>query len=626
MSARSNSRKFNKKISDQNDTGTTSAGVNMDPAIVGSENVNKFAQKMQERSQQGERRGDGDRGGGEDNRDRGGEDRDDGNESGGTATADTLLGRSGGDDLRGGGGNDTLVDSGGVPGAGGKDTFKGGEGADQIHTHWGLDRVRGGAGDDVIYSRSDAGEPMIARPNGAAAGGAPGAALTPGQPFDKNSTNDRLSGGAGADKFVFRIDINAVASILAKHTNDAGMVDWEKVTGENGTNGVPSHLHWVEAFGTDIIKDFSKSDGDKITITGHTTDIADADAITYSDFNGDGKMDTIIKVISQQGANGTHDEDLLGKIVVLGDGTDNTKLTRDDIGTTIQINANAHHGMFDSLEDINPDWQISNLQDPAQNLANVQFGTRGSDTINGDEAANVLVDRGEWKDRANADVFNGNGGDDKIRTHWGKDTVDGGAGNDLIVSRSDAGEPVIAEPRAGEPRVYNNQPFSAAVTDDMLKGGAGTDTFLFRLDLNAKASIIAKHIHDFSENHDHGDHDYSNIDWEGVTGENTLKHDHWLEGIGNDTIADYEAGEKIRIEGHTVNIREVRAQDVTTLANGDTQTTLRVYSNQGAGAHNEDDLGTITVIGDAVNVAADVAVDANVHYGAFSNIDEITFV
>ncbi len=616
-----NSRKFKFNDSSNSVDSTTTAD---NATSVLNEMLARMQRESQSRDGNRDRDRDHDRG----DHDERGNDSDDGDDNGGTANADTLLAARYGDDLRGGGGDDTLVDSGGVPGAGGRDKFKGGDGADQIHTHWGTDRVKGGAGDDVIYSRSDAGEPMIARLNGAAddrnAADAP--ALTLGQPFDRNTANDRLSGGAGADKFVFRIDINAVASILAKHTSDAGEINWAAVTGENGTNGVPSHLHWVEAFGTDIIKDFSRAEGDTITITGHTTDIADADAITHSDFNGDGKLDTIIKVISQQGANGTHDEDYLGRIVVLGDGTEDSQLSAADVGTKIQINAGAHHGMFEALEDINPDWQISNLQDPAQNLANVQFGTRGSDTVNGDEAANVLVDRGEWTDRRNADTFNGNGGDDKIRTHWGKDTVNGGAGADLIVSRSDAGEPVIAEPRAGEQRVNNNQPFNAAVTDDMLTGGEGKDTFLFRLDLNAKASIIAKHIHDFSENHDHGgESDYSNIDWHGVTGENTLKHDHWLEGIGNDTITDYEAGEAIKIEGHTVNIREVRAQDVTTLANGDTQTVLRVYSNQGAGAHNEDDLGTITVIGDVVNLA-DVAIDATVHHGAFGNIDEITFV
>ncbi len=621
-----NNRKFKFNDSANAAAATTSA----DSTVVTTDNTEllaRMAQEMASRQQSRSRNNDDDRGHDQNDR-RDGDDSDDGDDNGGTANAGTLLASRRSDDLRGGGGDDTLVDTSDIPGAGGKDKFKGGDGADQFHTHWGVDRVKGGLGDDVIYSRSDAGEPLIARldnaPDDRNAADAP--ALTPGQPFSDRSSNDRLSGGAGADKFTFRIDINAVASILAKHTNDAGTVNWAAVTGENGTNGVPSHLHWVEAFGTDIIKDFSRAEGDTITITGHTTDIADADAITHSDFNHDGKMDTIIKVISQQGNNGTHDEDYLGKIVVLGDGTEDSQLTVDDIGGKIQLNAHATHGMFEALEDINPDWQISNLQDPAQNLANVMFGGRGSDTVNGDANDNVLVDRGEWTDRGNADVFNGDGGNDKIRTHWGKDTANGGAGADLLVSRSDAGEPEIAETASGASKVNGNQPFSAAVTDDMLTGGEGKDTFLFRLDLNAKASIIAKHIHDFSENHDHaGDSDYSNIDWHGVTGENTLKHDHWLEGIGNDTITDYEAGEAIKIEGHTVNIREVRAQDVTTLDNGDTQTILRVYSNQGAGAHNEDELGTITVIGDAVNLA-DVAIDATVHHGAFGNIDEITFV
>jgi Ca2+-binding RTX toxin-like protein len=633
MSARSILRKFNKKLADQTDNAATPATSAADAAAAlaassasGSEKLNKLVQKLQERNQRDERRSDDDRSNCNDNNGSG-DDQDDGDDKGGTAAADTLLGRAGGDDLRGGAGDDTLVDSGGAAGGHGKDKFKGGDGNDQIHTHWGQDRVKGAAGDDVIYSRSDAGEPMIARLNGAENDlNAPDSpALTPGQPFDKKSTNDRLSGGAGADKFVFRIDINAVSSILAKHTNDAGEINWEAVTGENGNGGVPSHIHWVEAFGTDVIKDFSRAEGDKIIITGHTTDIADADAITHSDFNGDGKMDTIIKVISQQGANGTHDEDHLGRIVVLGDGTDDSQLSAADVGGIIQINANAHHGMFDALEDINPDWQIPDIADiPNQDLPNVLFGTRGSDTINGDDTANVLVDRGEWKDRANADTFNAGGGDDKIRTHWGKDTVDAGAGNDLIVSRSDAGEPAIAQATTDK-KVYGNQPFDAAVTDDMLTGGTGSDTFFFRLDLNAKAAIIAKHIHDFSENHDHaGESDYSNIDWHGVTNENGNPHDHWLEGIGTDTITDFShADDTIRIEGHTVAIASQTSED---LGGGKFKTTIKLKSEQGAaGAHDEDMLGTIIVLGDQVQ-ADDIQLDAGVTHGAFGNIDEITFV
>lgn len=635
MSARSILRKFNKKLADQTDNTATPATSAVDAAAAlaassasASEKLNKLVQKLEERNQRDERRGDDDRGGRNDNKGRG-NDHDDGDDNGGTAAADTLLGRAGGDDLRGGAGDDTLVDSGGAAGGHGKDKFKGGDGNDQIHTHWGQDRVKGAAGDDVIYSRSDAGEPMIARLNGAEndpnAADAP--ALTPGQPFDKKAANDRLSGGAGADKFVFRIDINAVSSILAKHTNDAGEINWQAVTGENGDGGVPSHIHWVEAFGTDVIKDFSRAQGDKIIITGHTTDIADADAITHSDFNGDGKMDTIIKVISQQGANGTHDEDYLGRIVVLGDGTDDSQLSAADVGGIIQINANAHHGMFDALEDINPDWQIPDIADiPNQDLPNVLFGTRGSDTINGDDTANVLVDRGEWTDRGNADTFNGNGGDDKIRTHWGKDTVDGGAGNDLLVSRSDAGEPVVAQARANGTTYYTGQPFNSSVSDDTLTGGTGADTFFFRLDLNARPDIIAKHVHDFSENHDHaGESDYSNIDWHGVTGENGDSHLHWVDSIGTDTITDYKKSENdvIRIEGHTVEIKNFTSED---LGNGQFKTTIELFSNQnGNGSHDGDNVGTIIVFGEQL-MQGDIQTDAGATHGSFGNIDEITFV
>ncbi len=243
-------------------------------------------------------------------------------------TNDTLVGGDRSDFLNGRGGNDTLLDAGGWRNVG-MDTFLGGAGDDRITTRWGKDIVQGGDGNDFIMSRSDGGEPLIAQ----------NPAMRPynnGQPFGGNVSNDILSGGNGADTFMFRLDLNARSDIIAKHVNDAGDIDWEGVTGENGG----THLHWVDTIGTDVITDFSKAQGDKIKIEGHTAQIA----ITYSDLNRDGKMESLVKITSNQGAGGgSHNGDTVGTIIVYGD-----QVTAADIS----VNAGAHHGAFGNISDI----------------------------------------------------------------------------------------------------------------------------------------------------------------------------------------------------------------------------------------------------------------------------------
>ena len=98
--------------------------------------------------------------------------------------------------------------------------------------------------------------------------------------------------------------LNAKHEILDKHTRDDGSINWRKVAGENDN----VHDHWVEGIGNDTILDFSKQDGDKIDIRGHTVEIA---SITYGE--DDGGDYSLIALRSQQGdGGGAHDEDPLG--------------------------------------------------------------------------------------------------------------------------------------------------------------------------------------------------------------------------------------------------------------------------------------------------------------------------
>jgi Ca2+-binding RTX toxin-like protein len=202
---------------------------------------------------------------------------------------DMLSGGSGDDKIWGGSGNDQLT------GGNGKDLLVGGFGAD---------RMDGGAGNDVLLSRSDAGEMVAAQDGTTQIFADETAAFT--------AVRDVLTGGSGADTFRFEGLVNAKDEIVAKHVNADGTIDWHGVTGEN--NAV--HDHWVDGFGNDVIRDFNRKQGDKIEISAHTAEVK---SIEHLDSNGDGRADySLITVISQQGASGAHDEDLLGTITVYG--------------------------------------------------------------------------------------------------------------------------------------------------------------------------------------------------------------------------------------------------------------------------------------------------------------------
>jgi Ca2+-binding RTX toxin-like protein len=227
-------------------------------------------------------------------------------------------------------------------------------------------------------------------------------------------------------------------------------------------------------------------------------------------------------------------------------------------------------------------------------------GMAGRDRLDGGSGNDTL-----WGGSSN-DKLSGGSGDDLLVGGFGSDSVRGGIGNDTLLSRSDAGETPAAQ---GGVQVFDSEPFSAS--DDIMQGGRGADRFRFELTLNGREEIVAKHV-----NAD------GTIDWAGVTGENGAVHNHWVESIGDDVILDFNraAGDTIEVAGHTVGMRDITYGD----RNGDgvdDYSIITLYSNQGAGAHNGDDLGTIKVYGDLVT-ADDVTLDAGVTYGAYNTLAE----
>ncbi|MBS9771917.1 MAG: hypothetical protein J7F05_16060, partial [Trichodesmium erythraeum GBRTRLIN201] len=226
------------------------------------------------------------------------------------------------------------------------------------------------------------------------------------------------------------------------------------------------------------------------------------------------------------------------------------------------------------------------------------FAAEGNDLISGGEGNDLL------KGEGGNDTLSGGEGDDTIFGCHGSDEIKGDAGDDLIISYSDAGEPDIAQD-TDQPKVYSEQPFLEA--HDTLTGGTGADTFEFKLLINAKDNIIQKHADPVT----------GKINWQGVAGENDNPHDHWVDAIGNDVILDFNKseGDKIQILGHTVQVREIENLDD---GNG---SIIHLISNQGGngGAHDQDELGTITVYGDLVE-QSDLTVRAGVTFGVLHSI------
>lgn len=221
----------------------------------------------------------------------------------------------------------------------------------------------------------------------------------------------------------------------------------------------------------------------------------------------------------------------------------------------------------------------------------------GNDVMLGAEGNDIL-----WGGDGN-DHGKGGYGNDLLTGGNGDDTLLGCGGEDFLLSRSDAGEPDIAG-SPGTPRVF---PGLAMSGNDLLDGGPDADVFRFELLVNARPEIVQKWTRADGT-----------VDWAGISTENGAAHDHWVDGIGNDTIVGFSkgSGDRIEIFGHDIEIASIGHVD--TDGNGLLDSVINLRGMAG-GAHGGDALGSITVL-DRWMTRAEIAVRSDMVIGAFETL------
>lgn len=213
-----------------------------------------------------------------------------------------------------------------VHGGYGNDQITGTNGDDFLDGGNGEDRIEGGAGNDLIISKSDGREPRVGRPFSEYRD--PDNLIDPvSKTIYKEQPirgNDVLVGGPGGDTFRFITLVNAKENIIQNHTESDGTIKWMKITLQN----TYIHDHWVERIGNDIIEDFNKEEGDKIELVGHTATIP---VVEHVDLNGDGVLESVLYVRSDQNASGAHHKDYLGTITVFGDLVEKSDVSKNNV-------------------------------------------------------------------------------------------------------------------------------------------------------------------------------------------------------------------------------------------------------------------------------------------------------
>lgn len=308
---------------------------------------------------------------------------------------DSVFSGTGNDLVYGGTGDDVLQS--GL----GDDTLYGGDGNDRFFTENGQDVVYGGAGNDTAYASLDG--DLVYGGDGADSLIGGGYSIGPGDSLYGDAGDDTLTGGGGAD--------------LLYGGNDRDLLQMSGPLGADtligGEGGIDFDTVDLQGVGTGLNVLYSANEAGTITDGAATATFAEIEAFNLTEFN-----DNLNGSVST-----------LALSVFAGAGSDT--ITGGSGADTI------FGGLGDDL--------IS--------------GGLGNDSIRADEGDDTVY---------------GGGGNDTIFGFEGSDSVDGGDGDDFINTRTSTGTGL---PDQGYSGLY------AADTDpnndrDTVEGGAGNDTIL----------------------------------------------------------------------------------------------------------------------------------------------------
>ncbi len=467
----------------------------------------------------------------------------------GEAGNDRLDGGEGADVLTGDEGNDSLL------GGDGKDRLLGGEGDDQGWGGIGNDVMRGGDGNDALEGQLGNDRLSGDRGHDRLYGGAGQDRLDGGEgddSLDGGDAEDRLAGGAGLDRLTGGSGNDTLLGGTESDTLLGGAQD-DEISGEEGDDQLSAgsgNDRGDGGLGNDSL--WGEEGNDRLD-GGRGTD-----SLWGGEGNdrlfGEDDDDRLFGEAGRDEADGGAGNDTL-------DGADGEDWLAGGEGA-------------DSLEG---DAGNDSLLGGAGN--DTAFGGTGADSIAGGAGADLL--RGDSENDAitggeGDDRLEGGFGDDSLEGGLGADTLFGASGADRIESRSDAGAPGLP-------------PDPAA--NDRLVGGSEADVFRFVLTLNATAEVLARHLAPDGR-----------VDWAGVAQEMDRSGAAWVEGIGEDVIADFSvaAGDRIEIEGFGVALAALDYRDLD--GNGVKESILLLAGPGGEA------LGSVSVYGERVRIE-DVTLD-----------------
>ncbi|TNC70946.1 beta strand repeat-containing protein [Rubellimicrobium roseum] len=433
---------------------------------------------------------------------------------------DSLIGAGGSDKLYGGAGDDTIWGDAGdntTSLGAGRDEIDGGAGQDTLNGEFGNDKLNGGANDAAVDT-INGGEGNDTFTLG---GGSGADIITGGNGTDTVEAIGTLNSLTKKTVFDFAL-LAGMSGIEVLHSTSSSAVlqgtDNGNSIGSTTTNGVTTFGYEITNFATidggkgdDTIsgsldgEDIAGGEGNDVLLGRGNRDTIDG-GVGNDIIHGDFATGTVIDVAGNDvldggdGADQIYGEDgtdelnggaddgaadsLYGgagddtiwlssaggsDVVRGGDGYDVIKTTG-----TVFLASNLSSMLVSGVEEVSTITTKTLQGSSGDDTLGVDYKLTGFGVVDGGDGNDLIVSSSS---SSKAETFSGGTGNDEIRGFNGSDDLIGNAGNDIL--KGDAGQTDVAQSAPGNDELYggagDDQLFGEA-GDDLLQGGAGNDT------------------------------------------------------------------------------------------------------------------------------------------------------